>query len=304
MKTTHTLIAVTLLHALAIGNTARAADKICYPQVLVPATFQAATEKVVTHEASPSFATTPVQLGYGERTVKVADAYVEYEIIPAKFGEVTESIEVERERVEVENLPATYRTETKRVKTKEATQQWNPACASVIAEDASAVPPSCLLETPAEYQEVSRELVETPARTVKKIIPGKTQTVIRKVLLEPAQVIRKEVPAVYESIKLTRVEQAVRVVATPGTEQSQSLPSSRKIQAERFLKMPALCEDNLDAAEITQLQETLQQHGYFQGKLDGVLGTDTRTALTRFQQDNQLAAGAITLQTLQKLKLR
>lgn len=304
MKTTHTLIAVTLLHAFAIGNTAIAASNICYPQVMAPATFQPATEKVVTHEASPTFATTPVQLGYGERSVKVADAYVEYEIIPAKFGEVTETIEVERERVEVENLPATYRTETKRVKTKEETQRWNPACPPVQAEDVSAIPPSCLLEVPAEYQEVTRKIVETPARTVKKIIPGKTQTVTRKVLVEPAQVIRKEIPAVYETIKLTRVEQPVKVVTTPGEEQAQSIPVSRKVQPERFLKMPALCEDAIDSAEILLLQQRLQQQGYYGGIPDGKLSDKTRAAVTHFQEDNHLASGAITLETLQKLKLQ
>ncbi len=69
-------------------------------------------------------------------------------IIPATFGEVTETIEVERERVEIETLPATYRTETKRVKVKEATQRWNPICPQVLSADANPVPANCLHRSP------------------------------------------------------------------------------------------------------------------------------------------------------------
>lgn len=288
---------------MANPATTATADSTCYAQVLVPGVFQAAEEKVVTFEGSPLYQTTPVQLGYGERKIKVADAYVEYEIIPAVFDEVTETVEIERERTEVETFPATYRTETKRVKTKEASVQWNPACAPVVSDDASSIPPACLLETPAEYQEVTRELIATPARTVKRVIPGKTQTVTRKVLVEPAKVVRKEIPAVYASIPLGRVEQAAKLVTTPQPEQSQQVPVLRKVQAERFIKMPVLCETEADPALISRLQQRLQQLGYDTGKASGAIDTATRTALTHFQQDNRLASGAITLETLRKLGL-
>lgn len=270
--------------------------------MLVPAQLQASTEKLVTREASPDFTTTPVQMGYGEKKIKVADAYVEYEVIPATFKEVSEDVEVERERVEIENLPATYRTETKHFKVKEASMQWNPACPPVTG--GTDIPPNCLLETPAEYQDITREVVEMPARTVKKTIPGKTKTITRKVLVEPAKVVRKEVPAVYETIQLSRVDQPAKVSSTPGQEQSQEVATQRKVQPERFISMPAVCEDSLDSAEISRIQQLLQQQGYYAGTPDGRLDVKTRTALTRFQQEHQLASGAVTLETLQKLKLQ
>lgn len=279
------------------------ADTSCSAQVLVPGIYQAAEEKVVTRESSPLFQSTPVQLGFGERKIKVADAYVEYEIVPAVFNEVTETVEVERERTEIETLPATYRTEVKRVKTKEASVQWNPACAPIVSDDASNIPPKCLLETPAEYQEVTRELIAIPTRTVKRVIPGKTQTITRKVLVEPAKVVRKEIPAVYENIPLGRVEQAAQLITTPQPEQSQQVQVLRKVQAERFVNMPVLCETEADPALISRLQQRLQQLGYDTGKTSGAIDTATRTAITHFQQDNRLASGAITLETLRKLGL-
>lgn len=309
MKTA--MILTTLLSGgLVVSNTLMAnpttpptARTACYAQVLIPAVYQAAEEKVVTFESSPLYQTTPTQLSYGERKIKVADAYVTYEIIPAVFAEVTEVVEIERERNEIEVLPPTYRTEVKRVKTKEASIQWNPACAPVTGDDASSIPPACLLESPAEYQEVTRELIATPARTVKRVIPAKTQTVTRKILVEPAKIVRKEIPAVYVSIPLSRVEQAAKLITTPQPEQSQKVPVLRKVQAERFGKMPVLCETQADAAFIQRLQQRLQQLGYYTGKPSGAIDTATRAALTRFQQDNRLASGAITLETLQKLGL-
>lgn len=302
MKSIHLLATLSALPFLLHTLTSHAdTSTTCYAQVLVPASYNPATEKVVTHEASPTITATPAVLGTGERKIKTADAYIEYEVIPAKFGEVTETVEVERERVEVETLPAIYRTETKQVKTKEATTRWNPACPAVAAEDPTAIPSHCLIETPAEYQTISREVVATPARTVKRIIPGKTETVTRKVLLEPAQVVRKEIPAEYTNIKLSRVEQAAKTTITPDQETSQDVAIMRKIRAESFRKMPVLCADQTDT--IKQAQQRLQQLGYYHGVPTGTLDNATRLAVTHFQDENQLASGALTMETLQKLLL-
>lgn len=300
MKNTDPLKLATLI-SLTTATTPTFAET-CYAQVLTPATYRETTEKVVTHEASPSFTTTPAILGHGERKIKTADAYVEYEIIPATFSEVTETVETERERIEVETIPATYRTETKRIQTKEATIRWNPACAAVDTTDASAIPANCTIPVPAEFREVNREVVAIPTRTVKRIIPAKTETVTRKILVEPAKVIRKEVPAEYTSIPLTRVEQAASTSTQLGEETTQDIPVTRKTQPERFIRMAVLCEG--EKTTIAQLQQQLQQLGYYQGAHNGTLDATTRAAVTRFQDDNHLASGAVTMETLQKLQLK
>lgn len=279
-------------------------SNLCMSQVILPAQYQAATEAVTVYEGTTNYTTTPVKIGHGERKVKVADAYFEYEIIPAVFKEVTEEIEVERELVEIETIPATYRTDTKRIKIREATMRWNPACPAVVSDKQMDIPGNCLLKVPAEYTEVTREVIDLPARTVKKIIPAKTQTVTRKVLVEPAKVVRKEIAAVYASIPLARVEEPAQLVTSRTESRTQNLPSQKKVRDESFRQMPALCENTVTPDDIIVLQEQLQQRGYYQGTPDGLLGPKTRTAVTRFQEDNKLASGAITLETLQKLSLR
>lgn len=297
------LLTVALFISTAQAETSKA-DSFCQVQVLAPASYRTSAQPVTVTEPSASYITTPVQMGAGERKVKVADAYVEYEIIPPVFNELTETIEVERERVEVETLPATYRTETKRIKIKEATQRWNPACPQVLAGGDNQVPSNCLINVPAEYTEISCQVVDMPARTVKKIIPARTETVTRKVLAEPAKIVRKEIPAEYASIKLARVEQPAKLTAEQQPAETQSIPTLQKIRPERIVQMPALCEATLSPGKILQLQTSLQQQGYYRAALDGLLGPETRAALTHYQEDNQLAVGAITLETLQKLQLQ
>lgn len=301
----HYLRWLLLALGLAANHYVFAEEKgLCDVQVIIPAQYSPSTEAVTVYEGSTNYTTTPVKTGYGERKVKVADAYIEYEIIPAKFKDITETVEIERERVEIETLPATYRTEIKRVKIKDATKRWNPECPPVPATAETGIPANCLIDVPAQYQEVTREIVDIPARTIKKIIPARTKTVTRRIMVEPAKVVRKEIPAVYESIKLTRIEEPAKIVSNRTESRVQNIPSERKIHPEIFRQMPALCEDKLEKNEIILLQQRLQRLGYYQGKPDGVLGSKTRTADTRFQEVNHLASGAITLETLLKLQLR
>jgi peptidoglycan hydrolase-like protein with peptidoglycan-binding domain len=52
---------------------------------------------------------------------------------------------------------------------------------------------------------------------------------------------------------------------------------------------------------ILKIQEALQAKAYNPGKVDGVLGRDTRVALDKYQRDNSLATGGITYETLNSL---
>lgn len=303
-KIKHMLLALLLAKASLGGNMLLASErKICNVQVLAPAAYQAATTRVTVQEASTNYTMQPPVMGYGEKKIKIAAGYVEYDIIPARFKEVIETVEVERERIEVVTEPPVYRTETRRVKVKDATLRWNPACSPVIATEGANVPGHCLIEIPAEYQEITRQVIETPARTYKKVIPAKIREVTRKILVSPAKVVRREIPPQYTTVKQARVEQAPRILSEQVAEQTSDLPVANKIRPERIVTRPALCEDSLVTADILRLQQHLQHLGYYQGSPDGALGPKTRTALTRYQEDNGLASGAITLETVQKLPL-
>ena len=275
--------------------------RICQTQVLVPAVYQKRDEKVQVYEGATTYTTTAAQTSTGERKIKVADGYTDYEILPPVFKDVTEIVEIARERVEIETIPATYKTLNRQVKIREATQRWNPACGAVNDTTENSIPAHCLIKIPAEYQEVIQEIVDMPARTVKKIVPAQTKTITRKVLVEPAKIVVKNVYPQYTNVALNYISHSPVVMTSKQDSRYISIPAYQQLRPERLQTMAAWCEDNLQAENLQLVQQRLQQLGYYQGSLHGQLDTNTRTALLDFQESQGLATGALTLQTLQKL---
>ena len=60
---------------------------------------------------------------------------------------------------------------------------------------------------------------------------------------------------------------------------------------------------SLSIDDKIELQERLQQQGYYDGKIDGYLGTGTRAAIRQFQSKAGLAEdGTPSLELLQALR--
>ena len=274
---------------------------LCNRQVLRPAMTSTRNEQINTVEGSSLYAVTPTELGTAERKVKTKDGYITYEVTPPTFKQISETIEIEKERIELASLPAEYMTESKRVKIKDATQRWNSACRPVAVD--ATIPPHCLITEPAEYQTVTRKIIKTPARTVKKIIPAKTQTITRQVIDQPAQLIRKEIPAEYTSVTLTHVAKAAGTRSTQIDNEYTHFSVEITNQPATLISVPAWCEDQLQRQDAIRLQQRLQALGHYQGTASGIYDSQTQQALIAFQQANHLSSGAITLESLRKLGL-
>ena len=64
-----------------------------------------------------------------------------------------------------------------------------------------------------------------------------------------------------------------------------------------------LCQTNMNKEVILKIQTALNKKNYNPGKMDGVMGRDTRVALDKYQRDNSLATGGITYETLNALNI-
>ena len=62
-----------------------------------------------------------------------------------------------------------------------------------------------------------------------------------------------------------------------------------------------VCETNLSADIIRQIQEALRDKGYDPGAIDGKIGPNTMAAVQNYQGGEGLAVGGLTLETLQGL---
>ena len=68
------------------------------------------------------------------------------------------------------------------------------------------------------------------------------------------------------------------------------------------LSVFALSKIGSTGDEVTSIQSVLKEKGYYTGNIDGIYGTKTKNAVTKFQKDNGLTAdGIVGKQTLSAL---
>lgn len=64
----------------------------------------------------------------------------------------------------------------------------------------------------------------------------------------------------------------------------------------------SMMNQSMDQTTIRNVQQQLQQQGYDVGQIDGVMGPNTRQALSQFQRDNNMpASGRLDQQTMAAL---
>ncbi len=273
----------------------------CYSRVLVPAVYETTTEQVLAKAASERVEINPAQYEMAEETVLVQEESTRLEVIPATYRTVTEEIMVEPEKTVLREVPAQYGTETEQILIKPAYTTWKKGRGPIEKVDASTGEIMCLVEVPAEYRTVSKRVVTQPASTVSDVIPAVYKTVTRTVIDTPASTREVVIPAKYDTVK-------VRKLVTPASENRIAIPeeyttvSKRKLVSDSFLEWrPILCETNTTPGLISRLQRALNEAGYSAGSVDGVLGGQTMSAVNKYQLDNGLASGQLTIATLEKL---
>ena len=65
-----------------------------------------------------------------------------------------------------------------------------------------------------------------------------------------------------------------------------------------------LCETNMTDTTIRNLQGALNDAGYDVGEVNGVLSDETMSSIRRFQSENGMATGGLTIEVLEKLDVR
>jgi len=137
---------------------------------------------------------------------------------------------------------------------------------------------ACFVETPAKIAEYTRKVVKTPGRFVAKQIPAETTAVDIEEMVAAAISTPYKEPASFETV-------------------------DRKIKVSdaRIEWQPVLCQVNFSQDIIAQVQKALKREGFAPGPTDGIMGRGTTSALSQYQEANQLAGGGLTIETLEKL---
>jgi murein L,D-transpeptidase YcbB/YkuD len=204
----------------------------------VPAVYETVKERVLVKEASerieivaPVYKAVKVRVQNEEvqevvpavyETVKervlVKEASTRLEQVPAIYEDVEERVLVKPASKRAIEIPAVYETVTERNMVREAYTTWKPGTQTNIQRiDDKSGEIMCLVEVPAEYQNVTRQVLKTPASIRYEDVPAEYNTVKKTVLKTAASTRTVQIPAEY-------AEREVRKLVKPATTVTKVVP--------------------------------------------------------------------------------
>ena len=281
----------------------------CYGRVTAPAVKETVSEQVLVKAAGKEIANIiPAKYDTVNETIVVKEEEERLVTIPATYKTVTETIVVTPETTRIIPVAAQYTTETERVLVKAARTVWKKGDApnqNTLSSrvDSTTGDVMCLVEEPAVYKTISKRVLASPETTRQEAIPAVTKTITKRIIDEPARVESRIIPAVTKTITKRVLVEPESVVYAETPAQYRTVNKEVLVSAEKVSWNAILCNTNADTNTIAGIQSALREAGYNPGRVDGVLGAQTYKAVDRFQRDNNLMRGQITLETVEKLGL-
>lgn len=276
----------------------------CYAKVFVPPEYRTVTEKVLMKEASEQVEIIPAKYEMVEEKVMVEPASERWEVIPAEYKWVEEKVVIKEASSRLESIPAKLEWKEENVLVKPAETVWKKGRGPIERIDYSTGEILCLVEEPATYKTVKKQVVVEPAKIVKVDIPEEYGTVKQKALVSPPTVKKIEIPAVHKTVKVRKMVSPPQEKRIPIPEEYQTVTRTEKVSDGRFEWARILCETNTTPDFVMRVQKALADAGFDPGTIDGSLGPRTQTAIQAYQQKNGLSVGAMTYETVEKLGIR
>ncbi len=132
-------------------------------------------------------------------------------------------------------------------------------------------------------------------------IPAKHATIKKLVVDSAATVEEEKVAAVTKIIKVSNVATEAQEVRTKIPAEYSTIEKRTKISSERLEWRRVLCETNMGTDINKRIQQALKDAGVYTGKVDGNIGSGTLSAVERYQKENDLPTGGLTIKVLEKL---
>lgn len=182
---------------------------------IVPPVFKAVKVHVQSEEIQE---VVPEEYETVKERVLVKEASTRLEEVPAVYGEVEEQVVIKPATRKAIEVPAVYENVTEKKLVREAYTTWKPGTHTNIQRiDEASGQIMCLVEIPAEYQTVTRQVVKTPSTVRYEDLPAEYQTVKKTVLKSPATTRTVQIPAEYG-------EREVKKLVKPATTVTKVVP--------------------------------------------------------------------------------
>ena len=205
------------------------------------------------------------------------------EVIPATFEDAEERVLVTPASKRLEPVAATYKTETEQILVRPAYIVWKRSSELTSEEraqqkiDPTAGEILCLVDVPAQYSTLIRQVMDTAAMAREVDFPAEYTTVKKTVIKTPATTREVEIPAEFSVVKKTVIKtvpttREVEVpadivrsrsrVVTPARETKIEIPAEYEEVTKQVVKTPAtsewreiLCDTNATPQTLVSLQQ-------------------------------------------------
>lgn len=147
---------------------------------------------------------TPAQYSSEMQQVLIKEESQSVELTEPEYRWVDKEVLVSEASTRLETIPARYETVTEQVLDKPAHTVWKKGSGPIQKIDDATGEIMCLIEVPATYKTISKQVLVSDATTRSVEIPAKYEMVKVRELVQDAQEIRRTIPAEYRSVSVTK----------------------------------------------------------------------------------------------------
>lgn len=273
----------------------------CYAKVFVPPVYKTVEESVIVQEATEKMEIIPAEYDWVEEDIIVEEASERLEVIPAKYDMVEEKVLVQPTSVREERVPEEYEWVEEKVLVKSAHTLWKKGRGLIEQVDNATGEIMCLVEIPAEYKTVRKQVLKKPASVETVKIPAEYHTMGKKVMVRPPSTRTVKIPAKYETVRVKKMVKPEQKKISDVPAEYDTVTKEVLVSEGKAAWRKVLCETNLSRDMVARIQQALIEAGFDPGPADGILGENTHSAMEEFQAANNLAVGGLTFETLNQL---
>ena len=218
----------------------------------------------------------PAKYKIVKKTVLKSEPAVDLVEVPAETKALKVSKLVSDATVDKVKIPAEYKKVTITKKISDPLFIWRKA--GVTGDGRYTGNQICLKEIPARFAKVKKLVVDTVASIVEEKVDAVTKLVKVANVATEAEEIRTKVPAEFKAVE-----------------------KRSKISDERLEWRRVLCKTNMGPDINKRIQQALKDAGVYRGPVDGAIGRGTMIAVEKYQKENGLPSGGLTIDVLEKL---
>ena len=210
------------------------------------------------------------------KTVLKSASAIDLVEIPEETQAVKVSKLVSDATIDKVKIPAEYKKVTFTTKVSDASFSWRGT--EVDEEGTYTGNQICLKEVPAKFAKVKKLVIDTAAAVEEEKVEAVAKLIKVSNVATEAEEVRTMVPAEYKTVE------------------KRSKTSSERLEWRRVL-----CKTNMGPDINKRIQQALKDAGVYSGPVDGAIGKGTMSAVEKFQKENELPTGGLTMGVLEKL---